>query len=258
MADLQQVMLVALPQPLAPEDQTLGIGTSLAGLAHAAWSRPSEATSSADSVTTPPSSWSNGTPSTLLSRRPTRKETVMPPDPRTPPSGRAAPCRLLLVRHAKAVPKSRPVEDFERPLSRRGRADAPRPGRRLADSGLMCDLVLCSPARRTRQTWQLAVPALDEPPPVVYDERLYNAPPSMLVEVLAERGRGLSCLALVGHNPGIHQLAAGLCGAGPRDLLKRVRAGFPTAGVVVVDVPGGWEAVSPGSGTIAAFWSPAD
>lgn len=164
-----------------------------------------------------------------------RAQTAMAPDPRTLPtpasSERAAQCRLLLVRHAKAVPKSRPVDDFDRPLSQRGRADAPPTGRRLADSGLTCDLVLCSPARRTRQTWRLAVPAPEEPPPVVYDERLYNAPPSMLVEVLAERGRGLSSLALVGHNPGIHQLAAGLYGTGPRDLLKRVRAGFPTARV---------------------------
>ncbi|GLX16543.1 MULTISPECIES: SixA phosphatase family protein [Streptomyces] len=168
------------------------------------------------------------------------------------------PCRLLLVRHAKAVPKDRPIDDFDRPLSDRGKADAPRTGRWLAESGLAPGLVLCSPSRRTRQTWQLAVAALADPPPAVYDDRLYNAAPSMLVSVLAERGRGLGSLLLVGHNSGIHELAAGLCGSGPPDLLERVAAGFPTSGVVVVDVPDGWERLSPGSGTVAAVWSPGD
>ncbi|WP_328923462.1 histidine phosphatase family protein [Streptomyces sp. NBC_00190] len=180
------------------------------------------------------------------------------PRPASPASDRAARCRLLLVRHAKSVPKDQPIDDFDRPLSKRGKADAPRTGRWLADSGFEPELVLCSPARRTRQTWQLAVPALKDPPPAVYDERLYNAAPSMLATVLAERGPGLYCLALVGHNSGIHELASGLCGDGPPDLLERVRAGFPTSGVVVVDVPGGWERLSPGSGTLAALWSPAE
>ncbi|MET7758130.1 histidine phosphatase family protein [Streptomyces sp. NPDC005389] len=180
------------------------------------------------------------------------------PRPVASPSGGAAACRLLLVRHAKAVSKNRPIADFERPLGKRGKADAPRTGRWLADSGLGCDLVLCSPSRRTRETWQLAARALEDPPPVVYDERLYNAAPSALVAVMAEKGPGLGCLVLVGHNPGIHQLAAALCGSGPQDLLERVRAGFPTSGVVAVDLPGGWERLSPGSGTLTAFWSPAD
>ncbi|MFD0353676.1 SixA phosphatase family protein [Streptomyces sp. NPDC127110] len=173
-------------------------------------------------------------------------------------SSTTGPCRLLLVRHAKAVPKDRPVDDFDRPLSDRGKADAPRTGRWLADRGLAADLALCSPSRRTRQTWQLAVAALEDPPPAVYDERLYNAPPSMLVSVLAERGKGLGSLLLVGHNPGIHELAAGLCGSGPPDLLERVEAGFPTSGVVVLDVPDGWEWLYPGSGILTAVWSPAD
>ncbi|MEU8436267.1 histidine phosphatase family protein [Streptomyces sp. NPDC029216] len=180
------------------------------------------------------------------------------PRPESSAPDGAAGCRLLLVRHAKAVPKDLPIDDFDRALSKRGKADAPRTGRWLADSGFEPALVLCSPARRTRQTWQLAAPALKDPPPAVYDDRLYNAAPSMLVAVLAERGTGLGSLVLVGHNPGIHELAAGLCGSGPADLLERVRAGFPTSGVVVVDVPGGWERLSPGSGTVAALWSPAD
>ncbi|WP_055599310.1 SixA phosphatase family protein [Streptomyces aureus] len=185
----------------------------------------------------------------------------MSPDPgsRAAPSapGTASECRLLLVRHAKAVRKDQQIHDFDRPLSKRGKADAPRTGLWLASSGFGPDFVLCSPARRTRQTWQLAASALKDTP-VVYDEGLYNEPPSTLVTVLTERGRGLRSVALVGHNPGIHQLAVGLCGSGPPDLRERVRAGFPTSGVIVIDVHGGLERLSPGCGTVVACWSPAD
>ncbi|MEU3610014.1 histidine phosphatase family protein [Streptomyces sp. NPDC035033] len=179
--------------------------------------------------------------------------------PRASPGGdgTAGP-RLLLVRHAKAVRKDRRIDDFDRELSKRGRKDAPRTGRWLADSGAGPDFVLCSPSRRTRETWLLAALALDDPPPVVHDERLYNAPPDRLLSVLAERAPGLRAVALVGHNPGIHELAVGLCGSGPRKLLERVRAGFPTSGVVVIEVPGGWERLSPGGGRVIACWSPAD
>ncbi|MEU6312785.1 histidine phosphatase family protein [Streptomyces sp. NPDC047014] len=172
--------------------------------------------------------------------------------------GAAAGSRLLLVRHAKAVPKGDPADDFERALSDRGRADAPRTGEWLARSGHLPDLALCSPARRTRQTWQLAVPALPSPPPAVYDDRLYDAAPNTLVTVLAERGAGLGCVALVGHNTGIHELASALCGSGEAEELERLRARFPTSGVVVVDLPGGWDALTPGAGRLAALWSPSD
>ncbi|GLV91932.1 MULTISPECIES: SixA phosphatase family protein [Streptomyces] len=166
-------------------------------------------------------------------------------------------CRLLLVRHAKAVPKGDPAEDFERPLGERGKADAPRTGRWLAENGYTADLALCSPSRRTRQTWQLLVPALPDPPDAVYDERLYNAAPNALVTVMTERGAGLGRLALVGHNTGIHELATALCGTGPAELLEQLRDGFPTSGVVVVDLAGGWADLTPGRGHLAAMWSPA-
>ncbi|MEU3481777.1 histidine phosphatase family protein [Streptomyces sp. NPDC033753] len=178
----------------------------------------------------------------------------------SPGGGGAAGFRLVLVRHAKAVRKDRRIDDFDRELTKRGRDDAPRTGHWLAESGPRPDFVLCSPSRRTRQTWRLAAPALDDPPPVVYDMRLYKSPPSKLVSVLAELAErpGLRAGVLVGHNPGIHELAAGLCGSGPPDLLQRVRAGFPTSGVVVIEVPGGWERLSPGSGRVIACWSPGD
>ncbi|MEV7725402.1 histidine phosphatase family protein [Streptomyces sp. NPDC087917] len=177
----------------------------------------------------------------------------MPVEPSARVDGRGR--RLVLVRHAKAVPKGR-IEDFERPLSERGRENAPRAGRWLAGSGYTADLALCSPSRRTRQTWELMVPALGDPPPTVYDEQLYDAPPHRLVDVLSTRAGALGSALLVGHNSGIHELATSLCGSGPPELLQRLREGFPTSGVVVVDLADGWDALAPGRGTLSAFWAP--
>ncbi|MGY3340231.1 phosphohistidine phosphatase [Streptomyces filamentosus] len=186
----------------------------------------------------------------------------MYPEPgysRASPAGSgAAGARLLLVRHAKAVRKDRRIDDFDRELSERGRGDAPRTGRWLADSGLAPDFVLCSPSVRTRQTWRLAAAELEDPPPVVHDGRLYKTPPAELVSVLTGRSPGLRTVGLVGHNPGIRELAAGLCGSGPPELLERVRAGFPTSGVVLIELPGDWESLPPGSGRVVTCWSPAD
>ncbi|MFE5520959.1 SixA phosphatase family protein [Streptomyces virginiae] len=167
-------------------------------------------------------------------------------------------CRLLLVRHAKAVPKHM-AEDFERSLSDPGRADAPETGRWLAESGFQPHLVLCSPARRTRETWDLIAPALPNVPPVVYDDRLYDAAPEVLAGVLAERCAGLSHVMLVGHNTGIHELAKTLCRTGPTELLERLRVELPKSGVVVVDLPGGWHDLTSGEeyhGHLIAFWAP--
>ncbi|MDH6545690.1 histidine phosphatase family protein [Streptomyces sp. SPB4] len=170
-------------------------------------------------------------------------------------------CRLLLVRHAKAVPKH-VAEDFERSLSDRGRADAPATGRWLAASGFELHLVLCSPARRTRETWELIATVLPDVPPAVYDGRLYNAAPAMLATVLAEQGAGLSQVMVVGHGheTGIHELATSLCGTGPPELLERLREELPTSGVAVVDLPGGWADLASRDGHdghLKAFWAPA-
>ncbi|MFI2740245.1 SixA phosphatase family protein [Streptomyces sp. NPDC018711] len=186
----------------------------------------------------------------------------MCPEPgyrRAPPAGDgAAGVRRLWVRHAKAVREDRWIEDFDREPSERGRGDAPRTGRWLAGSGPEPGFVLCSPSRGTRRAWQLAASAPEDPPPVVHGERLYKTPPGTLVSVLAGRSPGLRAVGLVGRDPGIREPAAGLCGSGPPELLERVRAGFTTSGAVLIELPGGRESLSPGSGRVIACWSPAD
>ncbi|MCX5381545.1 histidine phosphatase family protein [Streptomyces sp. NBC_00091] len=165
--------------------------------------------------------------------------------------------RVVLVRHAKAVPKDG-VDDFDRPLADRGRADATATGRRLAGSRLGVALARCSSARRTRQTWQLMLPSLADRPPTVYDDRLYNAGAEELLAAVTATDDGVSGLLLVGHNPGIQELATALAAEGLPDLLRRIAAGLPTCAVAVVDFHGSWTDLAPGTGRLTALWAPGD
>lgn len=169
--------------------------------------------------------------------------------------------RLVLVRHAKSAPKGA-GPDFDRPLADRGRREAPKTGGWLTESGYRLDFALCSSALRTRQTWRLLAPGLSEPPPVVYEDRLYKASPDALMAVLGETDEAVTGLLMVGHNPGIHELAVALCGQGgeggeeAKSLRDRIREGFPTAAVVVVTLAGTWQELAPGAGRPTAFWAP--
>lgn len=163
--------------------------------------------------------------------------------------------RIVLLRHAKADWPD--VSDHERPLAERGRKDAPVAGRKLADSGIAFDLVLCSTAARTRETWKLAVGELPSRPKTVYEERLYEASLGELIAVLNEVSDEVKDLLLIGHNPGMHALADALSGEVEGDLLPRMnRRGFPTASFAVVNFNGSWKSVEHGVGTLTDFWTP--
>ncbi len=114
---------------------------------------------------------------------------------------------LLVLRHAKSAWDTGARTDFERPLSGRGRRDAPRMGRFLAERGLVPDHVVSSPAERARQT-VLAVCAelgLGEDA-VRWDERIYHASTGALMDVLAESPAGAHRVLIAGHNPGLEML----------------------------------------------------
>ena len=157
---------------------------------------------------------------------------------------------LLVLRHSKsAYPED--TADVDRPLSDRGRRDAAKAGRWLLDQGLTPDLVVCSTAERTIQTWDLVSDQLSwagEPGLVRYDPRIYEASPGDLLTVVQETPDEVSILALVGHNPGSAELASAL--TGQRGL------SFPTSAVAVIGIGGGWAGVSAGSGSLATLWTP--
>ncbi|MEV8531444.1 histidine phosphatase family protein [Streptomyces sp. NPDC051211] len=154
--------------------------------------------------------------------------------------------RLVVLRHAKSAwPEG--VPDRERPLGPRGLRDAPAAGRRLAESHWLPDLVLCSPARRTRQTWELAAAEAGSTAPVRHDGRIYAADCRDLLDVVREVPAEVGTLLLVGHNPGLEDLVLLLAGEALGDALQEVRTKFPTSAIAVLTWTGTWSDLAPGT-----------
>ncbi|MEW1898101.1 SixA phosphatase family protein [Streptomyces albidoflavus] len=162
---------------------------------------------------------------------------------------------IAVVRHAKAEWSD--SSDHERPLTDRGRLDAPAAGSRLAATGLPFGLALCSTATRTRETWRLAVAELPRRPRTVYEERVYEASPGELIAVLNEVDDDVQDLVLIGHNPGVQGITEILAGsAEPQAAALVGRRGFPTAAVALLTFTGPWKSLEPGSATLTEFWTP--
>src|SRR5262249_11074132 len=121
---------------------------------------------------------------------------------------------LSLLRHAKSSWDDPALEDFDRPLSKRGATAAPRMGAYMAAQGLAPDLVLCSPAVRARQTLDLVLSHLGSGPTVTYEDALYLAAPSVLLARLHKVEAAARHVLIVGHDPGIQALAVELSSSG--------------------------------------------
>lgn len=161
--------------------------------------------------------------------------------------------KLIVMRHAKAgdLPGG---PDFERALRLRGQRDSAAAGRWLAASGLQPDLVLCSAARRTRQTWQhlsatLLAGAPGGGPEFSAERRLYDADSEDVAAIVREAAGDFATVLYIGHNPA----AAGLVG-----LLTGTEPDFPTAAIAVIGVHGSWADLAPSGGELLASWTPRD
>ena len=166
---------------------------------------------------------------------------------------------LSLLRHAKSSWNNPAVPDHDRPLATRGVVDAPLMGRAMTERGIDPDLVLCSSARRTRDTLALVLPELKVEPKVVYEDVLYHASAAEMLEMMRAVPPGASRLMLVGHNPEIHALALDLVGSGPKHYRDKLQDKYPTAGLVVVNfTSGAWQSVTVNSGELKLFLTPKD
>jgi phosphohistidine phosphatase len=141
---------------------------------------------------------------------------------------------LILLRHAKSSWSDRKRDDFDRPLSSRGREAAPAIGRALAKRGYLPERVLCSPARRTRETLKLVLDAMRINPPVAYDDRLYAFDDGTAYLNFIVQQQNAASLMLIGHNPSTQALALRLAVSGDVSGLERMRRKFPTAAVAVI------------------------
>jgi phosphohistidine phosphatase SixA len=155
---------------------------------------------------------------------------------------------LILLRHAHAEPAAPGQADLDRPLSPEGLAEADAAGRWLAEHHLIPDCVLCSPARRTRETLEAVLGALGYVDQRLED-RIYEATPGTLA-ALADSHRDIGRLLIVGHNPGIEQLAALMHSGQSGDY-----RGMPPGGVAVLTLPA-QAAIEPGVAQLTAFWWP--
>jgi phosphohistidine phosphatase len=137
--------------------------------------------------------------------------------------------RLLLLRHAKAVPADGTFADIARPLASRGERDSQRMGQRMLRRHERPDLILASPSVRTRQTAEIVATAFGYPQSkIAFDDRLYLADPDEIASVIAAQDSATVCLLIVGHNPGLSELAHKLSPDLAVDDL-------PTAAVVALD-----------------------
>lgn len=167
---------------------------------------------------------------------------------------------LALFRHAKSDWSDPRLGDFDRPLAPRGIKAAPRMARAMKGLGLAPDLVLCSEALRTRQTWDLAAPEIGAAARLVVRRALYLAAPGELLEAVRGVEPETETLMLIGHNPGMENLAAAL--AGPDSdpaAVQRMGRKFPTAALAVLTFEiAAWRNAAPGTGRLTHFLQPRD
>jgi phosphohistidine phosphatase len=164
---------------------------------------------------------------------------------------------LSLFRHAKSSWDDAGVKDFDRPLAPRGETAAPRMGAFMAEHDIQPQLILCSPAQRTRQTLDLVLPHLGGDPTVVYEEGFYLARASQLLARVRKVEPHVRHIMIIGHDPGMHGLAVELAGSGAPRNMQALAAKFPTAGLAVLDFElDDWSQIEPGLGQLRLFMTP--
>jgi phosphohistidine phosphatase len=170
--------------------------------------------------------------------------------------------RLLILRHAKAGPHDE-KHDKERQLIDRGRRDSALMGRMMHEKGYVPELVLCSSAARTRETWEHTAPELHAKPETKFLDALYDASAGTILNCLHKEGAAVPNLLYIGHNPGLEQLVRVLVRdpetAGERQRTAALLSNYPTAALTVIDFDVDcWAEIAPTAGILIDFVTPAD
>ncbi|MCA1298853.1 SixA phosphatase family protein [Stappia indica] len=165
--------------------------------------------------------------------------------------------RLLLLRHAKSDWSDAAQIDFDRPLNIRGQRAAPQMGAHMARHGLVPDKVLCSSARRTRETLGLILPHLSGNMEIRVTRDLYEDGELDYVDSIRALGGGARTVLVIGHNPAMQDTALELIGEGNPALRESIATKFPTAALAVVDFAiNRWSDAERGSGRVVAYCLP--
>jgi phosphohistidine phosphatase len=168
--------------------------------------------------------------------------------------------RLFLLRHAKSL-RDESMNDKDRPLNARGRADAPTMGAYMHKQRYIPDRVLCSSAKRTVETWMMLAPELETAPQPTLLDSLYLAASGSIVRIIRQDGREATALLVIGHNPGLEDAARKLI-ANPlsvkeRELVGEIETKFPTGALAVLEFDiQAWSEVAEGAGKLVDFARP--
>ena len=164
------------------------------------------------------------------------------------------PLTLFLLRHAKSAWDSPSLEDFDRPLSERGRREAEWVADLIRTRDIRLSRILCSSAQRTRETLAALLPAFRRDTSIEVTRRLYEAPAERLLTVLREQLVTDQAVMLIGHNPGLESLAGLLTGGGEPSLISALRRKYPPAGLAQFEFAlEQWSDVGPATGRLVAF-----
>jgi phosphohistidine phosphatase len=164
---------------------------------------------------------------------------------------------LYLLRHAKSSWDDHTLADHDRPLASRGIRATPYIADHMREAGIVPDVLLCSSARRTRETLELLGDAVPTECEVHVEDGLYGAPADTLLERLRALPGSVHRAMLIGHNPALQQLALLLAGSGDR--LGRMTEKFPTAALATLDASiERWPDLAQGCARLTGFVRPAD
>lgn len=163
------------------------------------------------------------------------------------------------MRHAKSSRDDPTLEDYDRPLNERGRGAAAFMGRHLMEQGLAPERILCSNARRARQTLAGLLGELDGEIEARLMRGLYEASASDIVDAVSALGGSRPTVMVIGHNPALQAAATSLIGAGNPMLVRAVETQFATAAIAVIDFDNRrWSDIREKDGRIVAFLRPRD
>jgi phosphohistidine phosphatase len=157
--------------------------------------------------------------------------------------------QLVLVRHAKSSWDDPTLTDHERPLARRGRKALPRMRGHLEELKIRPDVVLCSSARRTQETFDGIRNALAGKPEVKFEDGLYGASADEMLSRLKQLSDDVRCAMVVGHNPGMEDLGDLLTSGGDVDAV-------PTGAIALLSFTGSWRDLEASAASLDDIWRP--
>ena len=165
---------------------------------------------------------------------------------------------LYLLRHFKSSWKDSSLEDFDRPLAKRGRRAAEAMAGYVARNGIGPAQILCSPSQRTRETLERMQESFGGAVPTRFEKGIYLADASTLLSRLRRLG-DIASVMIIGHNPGMEDLALALIGSGEETARTRLASKFPTGALAVLSAEvEAWRELNAGCARLETFVCPRD